>query len=105
VKTKLLLASVLTTLTLGANPVFAGTPVLNDRQAQQEKRIEQGIRSGELTRTETARLAKGQVELQRMENRAKRDGEVTHKERARLHNKANVESRKIHRQKHDTNRR
>ena len=103
-KTKLLLASVLTTLTLGANPVFAGTPVLNDRQAQQEKRIEQGVRSGELT-PETARLAKGQVELQRMENRAKRDGEVTHKERARLHNKANVESRKIHRQKHDTNRR
>lgn len=84
-----------------AAPVYADTPVLDQRQAQQAQRIRQGVQSGELTRREAAGLKQGQVQLRRMEHRAKADGEVTARERARLQQKANVESRQITRQKHD----
>lgn len=84
-----------------AAPVYAGTPVLDRREHHQVQRIKQGVRSGELTRRETAQLVKGQYQLRRMEARVKSDGEITPRERARLQHKANVESRKIYRQKHD----
>lgn len=93
---------------IGASVLFAfcgqalaGTPVLNDRQANQKARIVQGAKSGELTKKETARMVRGQAQLQRMENRAKADGVVTKKEKAKLHHKANKESAKIYRNKHD----
>ena len=85
--------------------VLAGTPVLNERQANQKARIAQGVKSGELTKKETARAVQGQIQLQRMENRAKADGKVTKKERARLQHKANKESAKIYRNKHDVQKR
>lgn len=84
-----------------AAPVCAGTPVLDQRQYNQAERIKQGVRSGELTRVETKGLVRGQVQLRRMEARARSDGEVTARERGRLQKKANIESRKIYRQKHD----
>ena len=84
-----------------AGPVLAGTPVLNARQDNQQARIAQGVRSGELTRPETARLVRGQVHVQRMENRAKSDGVVTAGDRASVQQGANVQSRRIYRQKHD----
>ena len=74
---------------------------INTRQANQQLRITQGIASGELTTREAIRLQKGQLELNRMERKAKRDGKVTKKERAVLHAKADKESAKIHRNKHD----
>jgi hypothetical protein len=84
-----------------AATAVAGTPVLNARQHNERARIAQGVRSGELTRPETARLIAGQRHLQRMENRAKRDGEVSAAERARLAHAASVQSRRIYVQKHD----
>ena len=84
-----------------AGSALAGTPVLNARQQTERARIAQGVRSGELTRPETARLVAGQVHLQRVENRVKSDGVVTPAERARLQQAANVQSRHIYRQKHD----
>lgn len=74
---------------------------INARQSNQENRIAQGIATGSLTFVEAARLTKGQVQLQRMENRAKSDGVVTYKEKVALNRKANKESSKIHRNKHD----
>jgi len=94
-----------TALLMFAGPAFAGTPVLNERQANQKSRIVQGVKSGELTAKETRRLVKGQVQLQKMENRAKKDGVVTKKERVRLQHKANKESAKIVRNKHDKQKR
>ncbi|TQV74021.1 hypothetical protein FLL45_14270 [Aliikangiella marina] len=85
--------------------ILAETPVLNERQANQKARIAQGIKSGELTKKETARMVRGQAQLQRMENRAKADGVVTKKEKARLQHKANKESAKIYRNKHDVQKR
>ena len=77
------------------------TPRIDQRQANQEKRIEQGVRSGELTKKEAARLEKGQARVQKMENKAMADGTMTKKEKARIEHAQDVESRKIAREKHD----
>ena len=77
------------------------TPKVDKRQKNQKVRIVDGVRDGELTRAETANLAKDQRELRRMERRAKRDGKVTARERARLQRKQNQNSRKIARKKNN----
>jgi hypothetical protein len=84
-----------------AGPIFAGTPQLNQREHHQAQRIREGVRSGELTRPETRRLARGEARLHRNEARAKSDGVVTARERAHLQQEASLESRRIYRQKHD----
>jgi hypothetical protein len=86
---------------LVAGPIFAGTPGLDEREHNQAHRIRQGVQSGELTRAESRGLVRGQAELRWHEAAAKSDGVVTARERARLQHEANVESRRIHRQKHD----
>lgn len=99
------LLTVVAALTIGAVtlPAFAqaNTPGIDKRQANQERRIDQGIASGELTKREAARLDRGQDRVDAMENRAKADGVVTRYERRRIHRAQNVESRRIYRQKHD----
>ena len=77
------------------------TPRIDQRQANQEARIQQGVSSGELNQREAARLERGQAHVQNVENKAKADGVVTAKERARIHHAQDVQSRKIHREKHD----
>ena len=79
----------------------AATPGVDKRQANQQQRIDQGVKSGELTGKEAARLEKGQERIQTMEDKAKADGKVTPKERERLQRAQNHESRKIAREKHD----
>ncbi len=98
-----LLVAVLAAFTL---PVVAqtSTPNVDQRQANQQKRIDQGVASGQLTGKEAARLEKGQERVQQMEDKAKADGKVTPKERARLQKAENVQSRHIAREKHDRQR-
>jgi len=79
----------------------ASTPRIDQRQANQERRIEQGEKSGALTQKEAARLEKGQRHVQKMENRAMADGKMTKKERARIEHAQNQQSKKIYREKHD----
>lgn len=79
----------------------AATPGIDQRQANQQKRIDQGVKSGELTQKEAARLEKGQDKVQKIEDKAKADGVVTAKERKRLHKAEDNQSRKIYREKHD----
>ena len=79
----------------------AATPGIDKRQAIQQQRIEQGVKSGELTGKEAARLEKGQERMQKMEDKAKADGKVTPKEREHLQHAQNQESKKIAREKHD----
>lgn len=79
----------------------AATPGIDKRQANQEKRIQQGVQSGQLTGKEAARLEKGQARIERMEQRAKSEGVVTKKERAQIQRQQNVQSRHIAREKHD----
>lgn len=77
------------------------TPHVDQRQARQEHRIDQGAASGSLTQREANRLERGQQHVDNIENRAKADGVVTRKERARLHQAQDVQQRHIARQKHD----
>jgi hypothetical protein len=95
------IASLAAAALIVAGPIFAGTPGLNAREHNQAQRIRQGVASGELTRPETRRLVRGEARLHRHEALAKSDGVVTARERARLQHEANVESRRIYRQKHD----
>lgn len=71
------------------------------RQANQAKRIEQGIRSGELTRYEAAKLKGQQEHIRALERSAERDGHVSRAERARLQAAQNAASRSIYAEKHD----
>ncbi len=84
-------------------PAFAGTgdPGVNKRQHRQQKRIAQGVRSGELTGREAVRLEREQARIARKEARFKSDGELTRRERAILHRDLNRSNRHIYGQKHD----
>ena len=75
---------------------------VNEREHNQQQRIRQGIRSGELTRVETARLERQQARIRFDEALARRSGgEFTPRERARIQRELNHSSRNIYRQKHD----
>jgi hypothetical protein len=95
-----ILAAVVTAITLPA-AAQTSTPLVDQRQANQEARIQQGVQSGQLTPKEAAKLEKGQAKVQAAEDKAKADGVVTPKERAKLAKKQNKQSKKIYKEKHD----
>ena len=89
-----------------AAPVVApkdpmATPGLDKREANQQKRIDQGVASGALNAKETNRMDKREAKLNADEAAAKADGKVTHQERMHLKREANRDSAAIHKQKHD----
>ncbi|GAB4242376.1 MAG: hypothetical protein OHK0028_20960 [Deltaproteobacteria bacterium] len=87
-----------------AAPSFAGDPAMpgvERRQQVQQRRIGQGIESGQLTPREAARLEREQAGIERAQRRAESDGRITPRERARLHRKQDRASRHIYREKHD----
>jgi len=87
---------------LGASAVsMAGSRGIDRRQHREQQRINQGIRSGELTRMEARRLQAGLLRIRRDERRARADGRLSQRERARLHRELSRESRSIYRQTHD----
>jgi hypothetical protein len=77
------------------------TPVINHRQANQQARIRQGIKSGQLTRGEARRLEtrEGKIQADKLVDKSK--GNVTRAERARLNRRLNRTSRAIYRLKHN----
>jgi hypothetical protein len=94
-------AAAVAAFTLPAFAQTSSTPRIDKRQANQERRIEQGEKSGALTQKEAARLEKGRARVQKMEDKAVADGKVTAKERARIEKAQDRQSKKIYRQKHD----
>ncbi len=81
------------------------TPGINKQQNKQLHKINQGVKSGELTRVETHRLLTQEAKLQRHKRIAKSDGVVTPWERAKLHNETAKLNRNIYKQKHDRQKR
>ena len=77
------------------------TPKIDQRQANQEKRIDQGVSSGALTPKETARLDQRETKIEADKLAAKADSKVTRAERRKLTREENRASRAIKRQKHD----
>ena len=77
------------------------TPKVTQRQKNQQARIKEGIKSGELTRPEAAKLEGEQAKVQAEKRMAKADGKVTPAERAKLRHDQNKASRHIYKEKHD----
>ncbi len=87
-----------------AMPVLAqttATPHVGKRQAAQQKRIADGVQSGELSARETANLEMREAKIQANKKAAKSDGVVTAAERAKLQAEQNRASRKIYQKKHN----
>lgn len=97
---------------LGAAALIASTayaettwdPGIHSRMINQQKRIRQGVNSGELTPGETGRLQAREAKIRLDELRMKSDGVLTGAERFRLNRELNGSSRAIYREKHDAHR-
>ncbi len=93
-----------------ATPAIPATPSdkagarIDMRQDNQQKRIDAGVKSGELNKKEAARMQKGQERVQRLEDKTRADGNVTQKEAARIEHAQDRQSKKITREKHDNQR-
>lgn len=80
-------------------------PTIRHRQRAQQRRIAQGIRSGQLTPGETAKLERREAALNREIRRDRRDGGgLSARERAKIDRQQNRLSRQIYREKHDNQR-
>jgi len=99
-------------LVLLAMPVVAqNTPAANPapksevgrRQENQQDRIGQGVKSGQLTAGETARLEKNQARINKevRNDRAANGGKLTPQERRQINRQQNRQSRQIYRAKHN----
>lgn len=77
------------------------TPVINQRERNQQARIRQGVKSGQLTPGEARRLEAQQGKIKADKMAAKSDGKVTPAERRHLKRELNRASRNIHRKKHN----
>jgi hypothetical protein len=72
-----------------------GTEV--QRDVNQENRIEQGLKSGQLSTGEAAKLERGEARIDRMETHALKDGTLSPREAAHIQRAQNQESARINR--------
>jgi hypothetical protein len=78
---------------------------INDREYRLAQRMEQGLRSGELTRSEYRRLRYELRDIERNEQYFLSDGRLSPRERDQLHARLDNLSREIYRQRHDVEQR
>jgi hypothetical protein len=71
------------------------------RNVNQQARINQGLRSGQLTHREAGSLERGQAHVDRSEARAGANGRVGAGEQARIQGKENRQSARVYDQKHN----
>ncbi len=71
------------------------------RAARQQKRIAQGVKSGQLTPKETVHLEKRQGKLNKDIAKAEADGKITKKEQTKLNKEEDKNSKKIFHKKHN----
>ncbi|MEK6699005.1 MAG: hypothetical protein AABZ10_08175 [Nitrospirota bacterium] len=91
-------------LVLLSGVLYAGStndPVVRKREQRQEKRVNQGVKSGELTPREAGRLEREQARIKQDEERMKADGKLTPLERKKLQREQDRASRHIYKEKHD----
>jgi len=94
---------------IGCGSAFAQVPGsttgagVDAREANQQQRIEQGIKSGTLTPKETQKLERREMSIERQEDRmrARNGGELTAKDRAVLDRRLDNTSRAIYNKKHN----
>ena len=100
-KSTLLIVAILTVFFAAGALSQTRTPRVDARERHQQKRIEQGVKSGELTKGEVHRLERQEGRIKASEAIAKADGKVTPRERAKLNHQLNRESKRIYRAKHN----
>ncbi len=76
-------------------------PGIQQRMQNQERRIQQGVNSGELTPKEAGKLEAREAKIRQDEERMKSDGNLTPKERQKLSKELDKASNRIYNQKHD----
>jgi hypothetical protein len=91
-------------MTFAQSPAPAAPkPALAQRQFNQQRRIANGVRTGELNRRQTAGLERQQRSIHRQMHamRARHNGRLTPRNRRVLNHRMNVASRRIYRAKHN----
>jgi len=86
---------------LSTSVMAQNTQEIIQRDVNQEKRIEQGLKSGELTTKEAAKLERDESRVDKMESKALSDGKLSNAEKRRIEQEQNKVSKEIHREKHD----
>lgn len=78
-------------------------PAIHQRKDNQQQRIAQGVRSGQLTARETGHLERREASINREEHNMRRadNGHLTRADRAVLTHRQNRTSRAIYRDKHN----
>jgi hypothetical protein len=71
------------------------------RNVNQQERINQGVRSGQLTNRETGTLERGQAHVDRAEANAGANGHVGAGEQAHIQGKEDAQSQRVYRKKHN----
>ena len=78
----------------------SNTPNIDQRQNNQQQRIDNGVKSGQLTARETRNLDQREATIEADKQAAKADGVVTPAERRRLRREESRASRAIYAKKH-----
>jgi len=98
---RLSLMATLCSLTLAGGAFAQTVGSETERNVDQQQRIEQGLKSGQLSTGEAARLENGEARINRMESNALKDGNLSPAEKARIQGAQNQESRRIYADKHN----
>lgn len=94
-----LLAAAIVAFALSVNVADAQT--IRKNAKQERRRIAQGVKSGELTKSEAKNVINDQKEIRQEVKAAKSDGTVTKEERKDIKQDQRQASRKIYRKKHN----
>jgi hypothetical protein len=84
------------------SPAFADpTEQVQQRNVNQQQRIQNGLESGALNTREAAGLERQQAHIEHLEAKSLKDGALSREEQARINAAENRASRSIYQQKHD----
>jgi hypothetical protein len=86
---------------LSTSAMAQNTQDVIQRDVNQEKRIEQGLKSGELNTKEASKLEREESRVDKMESKALSDGKLSNAEKRRIEREQNRVSKDIAREKHD----
>jgi len=95
VRTQLLTACAVLALSIGSASAQA-VSTDQQRDTNQQDRIDQGLKSGQLSTGEAAKLEQGEAHIDHMESKADKNGSVSPAEQARIQAAQNRESAAIH---------
>src|ERR1700753_2210878 len=86
---------------VGGGAYAQSMSTINQEQWGQQQQINHGVRDGQLTPGETARLEQGERDINRAQARAEANGNVSPQERQHIDNMVNRENRDIRQDEHN----